>query len=239
MLAPSRIVDPNERGQELASFWKNPWVKRQTLRFRRPVQIVVSPIAANFIRFVINTSTVVADPPNYVERAKQLHPSIIALWHGQFFLLAGIYPPEIPGRAMVARHEVAEALARVLRRSGWPHSRRRSGRSAPRPRRRRGGARRRRLAERKLQRCHDRRRASRPGTQMRPWYRDDRKPFRQARRPICCRHLPLSRDQFLEPHDHQSSLLEARHRHGRSDLRAGGSRARGTRASIASASRRR
>jgi 3-deoxy-D-manno-octulosonic-acid transferase len=102
----------------VASFWKKPWIKRQTIRFRRPVQIIVSPIAANFIRFVINTSTVVADPPNYVERAKQLHPSIIALWHGQFFLLAGIYPPEIPGRAMVARHEDAEALARILRRSG-------------------------------------------------------------------------------------------------------------------------
>ena len=40
-----------------------------------------------------------------------LHPSIIALWHGQFFLLPGIYPREIPGRAIVARHDDAEALS--------------------------------------------------------------------------------------------------------------------------------
>jgi 3-deoxy-D-manno-octulosonic-acid transferase len=98
----------------MASVWKNPWVRRQRLRFRRPLQILVSPIAANYIRLVIKTSTIVADPPDYVDMAHRLHPSIIALWHGQFFLLAGIYPPEIPGRAMVARHDDAEALARVL-----------------------------------------------------------------------------------------------------------------------------
>ena len=40
------------------------------------------------------------------------------LWHGQFFLLPGLYPRDIPGRAIVARNDDAEALARVLRRFG-------------------------------------------------------------------------------------------------------------------------
>jgi 3-deoxy-D-manno-octulosonic-acid transferase len=82
------------------------------------LQIVAAPIFANYIKLVIKTSTVVADPPDFVDRAKELHPQIIALWHGQFFLLPAIYPREIPGRAIVARHEDAEALARVLRRFG-------------------------------------------------------------------------------------------------------------------------
>jgi 3-deoxy-D-manno-octulosonic-acid transferase len=76
---------------------------------------MASPVLANYIKLAINTSTVVADPPDWLERARALHPSIIALWHGQFLLLPGIYPPEIPGRAMIARHDDAEALARVLR----------------------------------------------------------------------------------------------------------------------------
>ena len=92
--------------------------RRQRLRFRRPFQILVSPVFVNYIKLVIKTSTVVADPPDFIDRAHRLHPSIIALWHGQFFLLPVIYPPEIPGRAMVSRHDDAAALARVLHRFG-------------------------------------------------------------------------------------------------------------------------
>jgi len=85
---------------------------------RRPLQILLAPVVVNYIKLVIKTSTVVADPPDYVERAKGLHPQIIALWHGQFFLLPGIYPQEIPGRAIVAKHDDAEALRRILRHFG-------------------------------------------------------------------------------------------------------------------------
>jgi len=82
------------------------------------LQILLAPVVVNYIKLVIKTSTVVADPPDYVERAKGLHPQIIALWHGQFFLLPGIYPQEIPGRAIVAKHDDAEALRRILRHFG-------------------------------------------------------------------------------------------------------------------------
>jgi 3-deoxy-D-manno-octulosonic-acid transferase len=78
----------------------------------------MAPVLANFIKLVVKTSTINADPPDYVSRARELHPLIIGLWHGQFFLLPAIYPREIPGRAIVARHDDAEALARVLRRFG-------------------------------------------------------------------------------------------------------------------------
>lgn len=121
----------------MASLWKIPWVKRLRVRARRPLQIAVAPVLANYIKFAINTSTVVSDPRYWLARAKELHPSIIALWHGQFLLLPGIYPPVIPGRAMIARHDDAEALARVLRRFGLGLIR---GAGAGSRRRDRGGA---------------------------------------------------------------------------------------------------
>src|SRR6187397_2163016 len=49
------------------------------------MQILLAPAIVNYIKLVINTSTIVADPPDFVGRARELHPSIIALWHGQFF----------------------------------------------------------------------------------------------------------------------------------------------------------
>ncbi|MEZ5828646.1 MAG: lysophospholipid acyltransferase family protein [Hyphomicrobiales bacterium] len=104
---------------------------------RRPLQILAAPVFANYVRLVLKTSRRVSDPPDFVARAWELHPSIIALWHGQFFLLPGIYPPEIPGRAMVSRHEDAEALARVLRGFGLELIR---GAGAGTRRRDRGGA---------------------------------------------------------------------------------------------------
>jgi len=121
----------------VASLWKNPWVRAQRVRLRRPLQILLAPIVINYIKLVVNTSTIVADPPDYVERAKGLHPLIIALWHGQFFLLPKIYPREIPGRAIVAKHDDAEALRRILKHFGLGLVR---GAGAAHRKRDRGGA---------------------------------------------------------------------------------------------------
>ena len=99
--AASDEIDVPRQAETLASLWKIPWVRRQRTRLRRPLQILLSPVLANYIKLVIKTSTMVADPPDYVGRARELHPSIIALWHGQFFLLPGLYPRDIPARAIV------------------------------------------------------------------------------------------------------------------------------------------
>ena len=106
------------RGHAEVSVWRIPWVRAARRRVRRPLQIAAAPVLASYIELAINTSTVVSDPPDWMTRVQELHPLIIALWHGQFLLLPGIYPPAIPGRAMIARHDDAEALARVLRRFG-------------------------------------------------------------------------------------------------------------------------
>jgi len=101
------------------------------------LQILAAPVLANYIKLVLKTSTEIADPPDFVARAKTLHPSIIAVWHGQFLLLPGIYPPEVPGRVMIARHDDAEGMARVLRRFSLGLIR---GAGAGERRRDRGGA---------------------------------------------------------------------------------------------------
>jgi 3-deoxy-D-manno-octulosonic-acid transferase len=121
----------------VASLWKNPWLRRQRARLRRPFQILIAPIVINYIKLVVNSSTIVADPPDYMERGKSLHPSIIALWHGQFFLLPGIYPRDVPGRAIVAKHDDAEALRRILKHFGLGLVR---GAGAAHRKRDRGGA---------------------------------------------------------------------------------------------------
>ncbi len=121
----------------VTSIWKIPWLRELRRRVRRPLQIAAAPVLANYIKLTIYTSIVVSDPPDWLARAQELHPSIIALWHGQFLLLPGIYPPVIPGRAMIARHDDAEALARVLRRFGLGLIR---GAGAGGRRRDRGGA---------------------------------------------------------------------------------------------------
>jgi 3-deoxy-D-manno-octulosonic-acid transferase len=116
---------------------ENSWVRQLKRRVRRPLQAAAAPVLTNYIKFVIKTSTVVSDPPNWLARVQALHPSIVALWHGQFLLLPGIYPPVIPGRAMISRHDDSEALARVLRYFGLGLIR---GAGAGTRRRDRGGA---------------------------------------------------------------------------------------------------
>ncbi len=88
-------------------FWRIPWVRRHRRRIRLPVQAFIGFILAPYIRFVIRTSTVVAEPPDYMDRKRALRPYILAFWHGQFLLAPGLHPPDVPGRAMVARHDDA------------------------------------------------------------------------------------------------------------------------------------
>ena len=66
----------------LTSIWKIPWVRQLRRRVRRPLQVAAAPVLINYIKFVISTSTVVSDPPDWLARVQALHPSIIALWHG-------------------------------------------------------------------------------------------------------------------------------------------------------------
>lgn len=72
-------------------------------------------LAAHYIRFVVSSSKIVREPddPHTLLRAE--HPYILAMWHGQFMLLAPFSPPGLPIANMVARHGDAEIIGEALK----------------------------------------------------------------------------------------------------------------------------
>src|SRR5690606_8728869 len=92
---------------------------------------------ARAIRLVRRTSTLHAEPPDLQQRLFELHPAILACWHGQFMMLAGPAPEELRFAAMVARHGDAELIGEAMNRLGHQLIR---GAGAGHRRKDRGGA---------------------------------------------------------------------------------------------------
>lgn len=61
-------------------------------------------IATGLIRTVKATSRTVHEPPDLIERLRAQVPFIMAMWHGQFMMLADLNTREFNVSAMVARH---------------------------------------------------------------------------------------------------------------------------------------
>jgi hypothetical protein len=80
----------------MAWLWKIPWVRRQRLHFRRPFQILVSPVFVNYIKFVIKTSTVIADPPDFIDRAQGSIPRSSRSGMASFFSCRGFIRQRFP-----------------------------------------------------------------------------------------------------------------------------------------------
>lgn len=77
----------------------------------------IGRLGARYTRFVRATSTVTIEPSDAVARANELHPFILAMWHGQFVLMPTLH--ELNGKtfavsAMVARHKDAVAIRTLL-----------------------------------------------------------------------------------------------------------------------------
>lgn len=77
----------------------------------------IGRLGARYTRFVRATSTVTIEPSDAVARANDLHPFILAMWHGQFVLMPTLH--ELNGKtfavsAMVARHKDAVAIRTLL-----------------------------------------------------------------------------------------------------------------------------
>lgn len=72
-------------------------------------------LVAGFISLVHRTST---PPPMWgahVDVFNQLHPFILAMWHGQFMLLPALPRDDIPTRVMLALHRDAELMGLALK----------------------------------------------------------------------------------------------------------------------------
>jgi lysophospholipid acyltransferase (LPLAT)-like uncharacterized protein len=77
-----------------------------------------SHVVATLIRTVRATSSKIYEPENLFDHMRAHVPFIMAMWHGQFMMLADLNTREYKVEAMVARHGDAELVAHVLKRFG-------------------------------------------------------------------------------------------------------------------------
>lgn len=107
---------------------------------RKPaVQRVVGDALAGYIRFVGWTSRVRAEPADYKDRITGDAPLIIAMWHGQHFMIPIVRPRSVPFTVMISRHPEAEVNAIAATRLGI-ETIRASGAMSAREMRRKGGS---------------------------------------------------------------------------------------------------
>ena len=83
----------------------------------RPVQTMVGVAAAEYLRFVWNTSRSVLEPADIYEQMIPNLPVIIAMWHGQHFLVPFIRR-NYAAKVLVSRHRDGEINAIAAERLG-------------------------------------------------------------------------------------------------------------------------
>ncbi|ESR24955.1 lysophospholipid acyltransferase family protein [Lutibaculum baratangense] len=84
----------------------------------RRVQHAAGAAIAAYLSLVFRTSRFEVDPPDGYERVDAAWPPIIAIWHGQHFLLASIRRPHQEFRVLISRHRDGEINAVAAERLG-------------------------------------------------------------------------------------------------------------------------
>lgn len=77
----------------------------------RGVQKAIGVTAAEYLRFVWNTSRFEVEPPDIYERVVPDLPVILAMWHGQHFLMPFIKLQEHRAKVLISRHRDGEMNA--------------------------------------------------------------------------------------------------------------------------------
>lgn len=72
-------------------------------------------LGGRYIRFVHRTSSRIGNLEHAQNLIRQNHPCIIAFWHGQFMLIPGFSPTDVPVAIMVAKHDDGELIGEALR----------------------------------------------------------------------------------------------------------------------------
>jgi hypothetical protein len=96
-----------------------PFFKRLTKRLAqsRMIQTAVGTAAAEYLRLVWKTSKVVIEPTDIYERMTPQLPVIIAMWHGQHFLVPFVRQDQ-PAKVLISRHHDGEINAIAAERLG-------------------------------------------------------------------------------------------------------------------------
>lgn len=84
----------------------------------RPFQLAVGILAAQYLRLVRNTSRVVVEPADFYERAEPDQPVIVAMWHGQHFMVPFFRKPHHKVKVLISRHRDGEVNAIAAERLG-------------------------------------------------------------------------------------------------------------------------
>jgi hypothetical protein len=85
------------------------WSRR--LLGSRPFQLAVAILAAEYLRLVWKTSFFVTEPDDAYERVARDSPVILAMWHGQHFLVPFVRRPEHRAKVLISRHRDGEINA--------------------------------------------------------------------------------------------------------------------------------
>lgn len=84
------------------------------VKFKKKLLRLGGQISARIIRLVANSSKVIHEPPDLMDRLRGAHPCIGACWHGQFMMVATLRPENTKIAAMVAQHGDAEIISETL-----------------------------------------------------------------------------------------------------------------------------
>jgi len=84
----------------------------------RSFQKAFGVAGAEYLRLVWKTNRLVLEPPEIYERMKSEFPIIIAMWHGQHFLMPFVRRPEHRAKVLVSRHRDGEINAIAAERLG-------------------------------------------------------------------------------------------------------------------------
>lgn len=84
----------------------------------RPVQGALGALLAGYLRLVRATSRFVIEPADLYEKAGPRMPVIVAMWHGQHFMVPFARRPQDAAAALVSRHGDGEFNALALNRLG-------------------------------------------------------------------------------------------------------------------------
>jgi len=74
--------------------------------------------AAHYLRLVWRTTRFTIDPPDAYDRIPEHAPIILAMWHGQHFLMPFIKPPGLRAKVLISRHRDGEINAIAAERLG-------------------------------------------------------------------------------------------------------------------------
>jgi len=82
------------------------------------VQKTIGVSVAEYLRFVWNTTRFVLEPEDIYEEVAREMPIIVAMWHGQHFLIPFVRRPEHRVKVLISRHRDGEINAIAAERLG-------------------------------------------------------------------------------------------------------------------------